>query len=582
MTNKVYRGKMVAVGISLLLVLAEPLSLSAQDVLPADVMIPANIEMGNKALTEKQALKDIVVSIEYDDVDIGSIIKALSYTYNINFIETTKLSGKVSVSLQNVSLEEALKAILGTQGYTYSKEGDIYYIVEGGGIKDLGLQTELLLLHYLRASTALNFIEALSSTKGTMSISESTNGILITDFPDIIERAKDLIDKVDIPPVQVIIEAKLLDINKSDLESIGTAFTFDYSPIGIGKGIFNRKVSTEETFAGEFDNTATSDLPTGQFKITDLSIKGFEGTLQVNALLENKDTDVLASPSIATLNGLEAKILIGERYPYKETTQTTTGTTETTNFVDIGTVLAVTPYVSPGGYITMEVHPEVSTFLSALDDGSPRITTREATATIRVKDGQTIMLAGLMNRNDTKTVDKIPILGDIPLLGKLFSSKSTSFDQRELVIFLTPHIIPFEPAGREANYMGRKETFINLEGPGERALISATQKEADDLADGKGMMARDMGKTTRLGSAADRYAQIAQDFPDSQEAPYALKRAAEIYCFELKDYNSGLDMAVKLFEKYPTSPYVADAIAVIDECDKAIKEMELEQDVFAE
>ena len=518
-------------------------------------------------------LDEVMVDIDYKGVDLNTVLRTLAYTYGLNLVSTKSISGSVTVTLSGVSLAEALEAILSTNGYTYVKKGKILYILEGPGVENLGITTELINLHYLMAEDAIEFLDKVISGKGDIKISEATNSIVISDFPEVIKNAKKVISDVDTPPIQVVIEAKLLDINTQDLQNLGVTYTFDYSPTGNNKGLFNRNVAMQETLAGSYAMTSTTDLTENQIQISDFSIKGFSGSVNLSALFEDKDTEVLASPSIATLNGKEAKIVIGERYPYKEKTQTTTGTTESTKFVDIGTILSVTPYVSPGGHITMEVHPEVSTFFAALDDGSPRITTREANATVRVKDGQTIMLAGLIKQDNSKTVDKIPILGSLPIVGYLFSSRSKDYDQRELVIFLTPHIVPFEGDSKEIEFGEQKETFINIEGMGERALISKMMTTARKLESNQYLVDKFKDETIRLSNAVDSYRQVSSQFPDSKQAPEAIIRAARIYFNKLKEYNNAANLARQILEKYPNSVYVGEAKSILQVSEKKLSKI---------
>ena len=361
-----------------------------QEIASGDALVPSEEKVTpvTKSLNTEVDLDLIMLDVDYKSASLSTVLRSLAYTYGLNLVTTKDLKGTVTVTLTNVSLSEALEAILSTNGYTFMQRGRIVYVLEGPDAANVGMITKVVALKYLMAEDAMEFLGKALSGKGDVKAIEPINSLLITDYPSFIDNAEVVLSKIDIPPTQVIIEAKVLDINHSDLLSLGVSLSASYAPIGSNRGLFGRKVT-----GGTENMSGTIDLASAIGTTIDplitagaLTLKEFAITsAQISALVENANTDLLAAPSIATLNGLEAKIVIGERYPYTEKTQTTTGTTETTKFVDIGTILTVTPYVSPDGYITMDVHPEVSSFDEAVADVGPRIITREATATIRVK-----------------------------------------------------------------------------------------------------------------------------------------------------------------------------------------------------
>jgi type II secretory pathway component GspD/PulD (secretin) len=409
------------------------------------------------------------------------------------------------------------------------------------------------------------------SSKGDIRINEATNSLVITDFPSSIEKVKAVLKDIDIPPIQVLIEAKLVDITEKDYQNFGVTYTVDYKPAGDIKGLFDRKTGYQEELAGSQTMAGpSSTLSGGQLKITTLTFKGLSGTVTLDALIQDQKAHLLASPSIATLNGKEARIIIGERYPYKEKTQTTTGTTETTKFVDIGTTLRVTPQVSPDGWITMYVHPEVSSLTSSLDAG-PRIATREADATIRVRDGETIIIGGLIKRQDDRVKGRVPIIGHIPILGWLFTKASSDLTSTELVVFITPRIIRTPEEMKAIEPSRQREVAVNIEGTGERITVNQLWEEARNLEKDEGIESRRKDKETRMSESLDRYKQIAEQFPGNEKADDALFRAGLI----AYDYFADLDLSKQIFsqlvERYPESPYVGKAKRMVEHINKKLK-----------
>lgn len=515
-----------------------------------------------------------LITLDYKDAELSSVLRALSYTYDLNLVAAKEIKGKVTINLTNVTVDEALDAILKVNGYFFSKEGKIIYIFPGLSSEEVGLKTESVSIKYLTASETEKLLQESLSSRGKIRINEATNSLIITDYPQMLNRVKEVIEAIDVQPIQVLIEAKLVDITSKDLENLGVTWSADYKPVGDVKGLFGRNTGYQE----ELKTTTTlagpsSSLSGGQFKIDTLTFKGLSITATLDALIQDQKAHLLASPSIATLNGKEARIIIGEKYPYKEKTQTTTGTTETTKFVDVGTTLRVTPQVSPDGYITMRVHPEVSSVSASLDAG-PRITTREADATIRVKDGQTIVIGGLLKKQDDKIVNRIPILGYIPIVGLLFSDRSSDLSQTELAVFITPHIIrsPEEAEVQEATR--EKEVYVNIEGKGERVLVSQLWEQARNLEKDEGIESRRKDKQMRMSEALDLYKQIASQFPGSERADDALYRAGLISY----DFFADLDLSRRIFleivERYPDSPYVWKSRRMIEHIDKKLEAKE--------
>jgi len=494
--------------------------------------------------SEKQEL----VSLDYKNAELSSVLRSLSYSYNLNLVATKNLKGNVTVSLRDITIEEALDAILRVNGYAFTKKGSIIYITPGLGVENINMTTVSIPIKYLNASEASLLLENTISSRGEIRINEATNSLVVTDIAESLQNLKNVLEEIDVLPIQVLIEAKIIDISEEDLQNLGVTYTVDVQP----------KSNPGEQFAGGGDLAGPSaTLDGGEFQLTAFTFKDIaSATATIDALLEDNKADVLASPSIATLNGQEARIIIGERYPYKESTQTTTGTTETTKFVDIGTTLRVTPRVSPDGWITMVVHPEVSTLKEQLDDG-PRITTREADATIRVKDGQTIVIGGLIKREETNKKGKIPILGYIPIIGALFTNFSSEATSSELVVFITPHIIRSPEEQTSLVSSEEKNDYVDIKTRGEHVMVTNLWEEASNLERNRGIVSKRKDKDSRMSTALEIYQELASLYPENEKADDSLYRAGRI----AYKYFQDLELAKKLFsqlaERYPKSSFRA-------------------------
>ncbi len=518
------------------------------------------VEAGFKpASTEEDAKLLQKISLDYKNADLASVLRSLAWTYQLNIVTSPDIKGKVTINLKEVSLKEALGAILAINGLAHAQREGIIYIAPGDP-KTVEMQSEVIFLKYLSASEAQNLLRKIISPKGDMKINETSNSLIITDFPGNIQKVKALLEKVDIPPQQVLIEAKIVDIATTDLRAMGVTWDADYQP---SEGIFNRSTRASERLKGTITMLEQSaSLSGGQFELDFLTFKGLAITATIDALVKDGKANLLASPSIAVLNGQEARIVIGERYPYKERTQTTAGTTETVKFVDIGTMLRVTPQINKDGYITMRIHPEVSSYsTAATSDAGPVITTREADTTVRVKEGETLVIGGLIKQTDDRSKEKIPFLGGLPIIGFLFSRSERNVQQKELAVFITPKILR---SREEREVLGKKkdeieEVYVSLAKTGELCMVERIFEYARNLDRGIGVESVRKNKQFRKAQALSLYEHIAVEFPDAERTPQALYNSGLIYYKHLKNYPKAKQAFAHLISDYPDSRFVNSA-----------------------
>ena len=515
------------------------------------------------------------VTLDFKDADINTVLSGLSKSYNLNVIAGKDIQGKVTVNFQDVPLEEALSAILDVNGYKFSRKGRIIYIMN----KSQDISTDLLTLKYAAAVDAKDMFSPMLSEKGVIKIDPVNNALIITDTLDKIAGIKDFAAKIDSAPVQVMIEAKLIDITKKDLENLGVTWTGTYQddilfksrPAGYDGGSGkDQYITPKVTMPGP-----SSSLSGGQFTLATLLSGGRTISATIDALVQSNKARILATPSVVTLNNQEARIIIGEKVPYKEKTQTTTGTTETTKYIDAGTTLRVTPQVNDNKTITMVIHPEVSSVTALLDAG-PRITTREADVKVMVKNNETIVIGGLLKEEETIIKNKIPIVGDIPLLGLLFSSKSVDKEQKELVVFITPKIL----SPTEEVKVQEGDNKILVDDIARTLFVDKLFTRADSLVNNTDLASSEKTKNTRLREAVFLYDQILNVYPDSARADEALYKAAKINkaLLENDKYEAKLSMLV---EKYPKSIYAPKALSQLMVID-AQRQKEREKKILLE
>ncbi len=272
-------------------------------------------------------------------------------------------------------------------------------------------------LNYLKVEQAKPLISALVP-EDKLKADPVRNTLVIMSSSDVYEQVKSLLAQIDTPPQQVMFEVQVVELNRDDLSNIGVDWGASTK--------LPQAIPTDEL----------------QFRIDIGKKHGVNLQGVINRLVENKKGRLLASPRIATLDGVTAKILIGDKLAV-ESSQPTTGSIPIISvmYVDVGIKLEVTPTVNKDGYITTHIQPEVSNQTNTTKNGNPNIRTRQADATLRVKSGSTIVLGGLIQRQETKDTFKVPLLGNLPLVGGMFHSTLKQVTETELVIMLTPKII---------------------------------------------------------------------------------------------------------------------------------------------
>lgn len=501
------------------------------------------------------------ISIDYKEASLVAVLKALSYSFNLNLVTTRDIKGTVSANLKNITIDEALEAILSVNGYRFVRKNDIIYVISA---KEVEMVVQPFHLSFIEAADAKQLLSKTISAQGDIQINEATNSLVVVDGAQNIEQIKQVLAEIDVAPVQVLIEAKIVDMQSKDYENLGTTINATYDPKGAsGGGVLGRSNLAAESM-GVVTNMAgpSTDIAGDQISFTP-TFKSLSVDIQLDSLIQKNRAQVLASPSIATLNGKEARIIIGERFPFLETTQTSSGNTQTTRFVDVGTALKVTPMVSPDGWITMKVHPEVSSVSASLSAG-PRITTREATSTIRVRDNETIIIGGLINKKGDTIKAGVPILRSIPILRWLFSRKSSTVEDTELIVFITPHIMRASNHVEGSSAHGKTLTDGDYIKGGDQfvqdRLLSYVQNLESEMDRAK-PEATDLFKYSEMIQA---YQMIYQQFPDSPNADRCLFKTAQIYNNIFHKPEAASKVLNELLKRFPKSSYRSEAANMLD------------------
>lgn len=305
----------------------------------------------------------------------------------------------------------------------------------------LPTETVVFELNYAKAENIKVEVQAaLTPNVGTLRMDGRTNTFVINDLPHKIKEIETIIRAFDRKTREVFIEAKIVQVSLSDAYKWGVDWERLFGSDQAG-GLNGLSVTPEVGMPLSLDTFG---------KLTLARTRSSTLSMVLEVLSTVGETKILSNPHIATEEGKEATINVITRQPYSETTTTTTtaATTESTafTFVDVGVKLNVTPTINNDGYISMRIKPEVSSITSffpseAADHRVPVIETSNAESTVLIKNGTTIIIAGMIKDTKQRSVNKVPVLGDVPVMGKLFSSQTDSVTRTETIVFLTPRII---------------------------------------------------------------------------------------------------------------------------------------------
>jgi len=431
-----------AVGVSPATTNAAPAAQQASEVTPAAKPV--------------EAAEPIV--IDYNEADIQSVLRTLAAKAGINLILGDEVTGKVSVHLEGVSYEDAMRMVVESKGYAYVKDKNVVRVKSKESIDTEPVELRVYTLNYAKADDVKKVLEPIVSKQGRIEVDTRSNTLVISDAPSNLAKIIPLIETLDTQTPQVMIEAKFIETTKNPKKDLG---------INWDQTLLDHPLS-----AGPF--TLTKDLSGGPWVPSTVVLDAGSVNLVMSYLNRDEDTELLASPRVVTTDNGKAKIAIATQYPIPNYTfSESTGAFQINGFEykDIGITLNVIPRINKNEFVTLEVTPEASNQAgtATLSSGGssteiPIIDTRTATTTVLIKSGNTLAIGGLMRVDVSDNYTKVPIAGDIPGLGVLFRSKRLTKLKRDLLIFLTPTIVtPESQTGFEKYYGGlpRESVFTN-------------------------------------------------------------------------------------------------------------------------
>jgi len=409
-----------------------------------------------------------LISVDFQGTTLYTVLNILSMKTGRKFVtDADLLNKKIVLTLKDVTADEALNALLDTYDLYYVKQGDtnIYVIKSKSDVSPITV-SKVIFCNYAKAKELETVLTARLTKGGKIASDERTNSLIVTDLADSIDKMETLIRTLDVPTPQVQIEARIVDVTLTNQLTIGTQIdnlyrfprirnTSDglqadanqnsyiwYDPASMlaSRTPYNyayTPVSYEQTL---------SVLPTAGIGNMGFAVMSGDWNLTGSFYLglENKNAKVLTNPKLIVLNNKEADIEIVEEIPYvsdRTTSADGTATTVTVSYKEVGLKLKVRPQINRDGTIVLDVTPEQNFRTGEDVIGTPVLNTSKAKTIMILRSGETAVIGGLIREAETKTEVKIPILGDIPVLGYLFKSIIRNKERHELTIFISAKIV---------------------------------------------------------------------------------------------------------------------------------------------
>ncbi|KTT11091.1 fimbrial protein [Pseudomonas oryzihabitans] len=440
---------------------------------------PLTTEEKEKRAADRFTYTGEKLSLNFQDIDVRSVLQLIADFTNLNLVASDTVQGNITLRLQNVPWDQALDLILKTKGLDKRQIGNVLLVAPADEIaarerqelesqkqiQQLApLRRDLIQVNYAKAADIAKLFQSVTSAdktadeRGSISVDERTNSIIAYQTQNRLDELRRIVSQLDIPVRQVMIEARLVEANVDYSKQLGVRWggatrQGNFSVYG-KDGATTVDSTTNQAFLpgtstiGNF--TAASGLAPTPF--VDMGVSGSTSgigigfmaggnmlDLQLSALQSSGNGEIISQPKVVTSDKETAKILRGTEIPYQEASSS--GATST-SFKQAALSLEVTPQITPDNRIIMEVkvNKDAPDYQNALN-GVPPISKNEVNAKVLVSDGETIVLGGVFSNTQTKSTTKVPMLGDIPYVGRLFRRDSVTDSKVELLIFLTPRIM---------------------------------------------------------------------------------------------------------------------------------------------
>lgn len=423
------------------------------------------------------------LSLNFQNIDVRSVLQVIADFTNFNIITSDSVQGNLTLRLKDVPWDQALDIILQAKGLDMRKSGNVIWIAPGdelaareklqleakAQVTDLEpLQTESFQINYHKAKEIFDFLKSKDQTmlskRGSVVVDDRSNKIFVTDVGSRLQALRKLVTEIDVAPRQVLIEARIVEANKTFARDLGVRLGYgdrkakslgNGAQLGFGKSEFvsvgadgtidtgsNALINGMVQRVGE-SVTSGAGYQRGGFGVMNLTLFNSSLTRFLNLELQALESDgrgrVISSPRVLTANQVEASIEQGKEVPYQELTSS--GATSV-SFKKAVLSLKVKPQITPDGRLQLSIEVNKDRVLreEALFNVPP-IETKNVKSEVLIENGGTVVIGGIYEEEDTTNIDRVPVLGELPVVGALFRTTSRDTSRRELLVFVTPRIV---------------------------------------------------------------------------------------------------------------------------------------------
>lgn len=412
------------------------------------------------------------ITLNVQQQPLGQILEALSVSQKVNIVAGVDTTVPVTANFYDATLDQALDWILAPLGLAWYFDGQVYQVLAAA---DQAALTHPLVHHvfrpdYMSASELEKFLTQFLSARGRIVLGEAPERdmasnpddggglsstqpetLIVIDEQSRIDMMDALVADLDKRPRQVLVEATILEVTLDETNRFGVDINYishggwnDFDNLAAPGQVYNVDPATGEIVATPKD---TGSYAQGGFTENDgeglrIGYVGSNIAAFLEAIQRTADTNVLANTKVLSLNKMRGELIIGGRLGYFGGTTVSDGISQqTVEFLEVGTQLRFRPFIGDDGFVRLEIHPQRSSGVVDTTTGLPSETTSEVTTNVMVRDGETVVIGGLIESRDVHTTKRVPFLGYLPLIGWIFSSEKTEVTRKEIIVLLTPRVL---------------------------------------------------------------------------------------------------------------------------------------------
>ena len=397
------------------------------------------------------------MSLNVQDGDVGELLRSIARMGNINIILDRSVTGSISLKVDEAEPEEMLMQIIRAGGFDATRDGNTWIVAGRGNLQQGFGSVHVLPVKYaplqdIKNAVAMYFEQgeskgdsekpAKDGTKPQRDAERkrqrvladvSTGSLMVYGTAEDARKARELVQKLDVPARQVSIEAKVVSVNKEDASKLGIQWDWTTLP--------QYNYDGDEAKRPVFEKSGTAGGIVSFGKGPGGKPYEWQFSAAIEAMVSHGKADVLSRPNIVTMQGQEAVINIGGEVPVPTVSTTNSTVTTSIEYRPAGIILRCLPMVNEDGYITSKIHTEVSSPQYVEEMNAYSFQKRSADTMVRLKDGETMVIGGLISSEEIKSMSKVPFLGDLPILGNLFKSVHSSVTNSEIFIILKAKIV---------------------------------------------------------------------------------------------------------------------------------------------